>query len=537
MQHLSTVDASFLHLETPETPMHVASLSVFELPKGYEGDYYEDVKALLAKRMHLASIFRRKLAQMPFELTDPVWIEDHDVDLDYHVRSITLRKPGTMAQLEAYVARLHASLLDRSRPLWEAYVIEGLQNGLVAYYWKAHHSGIDGKAAVELAKVFYDTTPKIREVPPPRRTHRDEAYQLGMVELLRAAMSNAAKQYAKLGKVLPQGAKAVATAARLLARRPLHGGRRSLDLRQTPRTIFNASITNQRSYTTMSSSLDELKALGRRVGGTVNTVVMAMCASALRKFLADRDLLPEKSLVAIVPVSLRSVDDTSMNNQVSAIRVNLATDIVDPAERFKAIHASSEDAKSIVSALKPVLGLDLPFTGAPWVLSGLASLYGRSGLAERLPPMGNVLISNVPGLPVELYMAGARMLHYYPLSIPYHGSALNITVQSYAGKMDWGITACRRVLSQSDAAELVQNLQLALEEIEALPPVEEPKAPSAAPESPRASKNQRGRASTAAKTKASPSPGAPPARKNAKTRARPPLKSGRSGGVRRGTPV
>jgi hypothetical protein len=171
-------------------------------------------------------------------------------------------------------------------------------------------------------------------------------------------------------------------------------------------------------------------------------------------------------MIALVPVSLRSADDNSMNNQVSAIRVDLATDIVDPAARFRAIHASSEDAKSVVSALKPVLGADLPVSGSPWIMSSLATLYGRSGLAERLPPSGNVLISNVPGLPMELYMAGARMLSYYPVSIPYHGQALNITVQSYAGKMYWALTACRRALPQAEAYELIGNLELALKEIE-----------------------------------------------------------------------
>ena len=165
MIHLSTVDASFLHLETPETPMHVGSLMLFELPEGYKGDYYEDVKAMLGKRMHLAAAcFHRKLAQMPFELAEPVWIEDDDIDLDYHVRSVTLRRPGTMQQLEALIARLHSTLLDRSRPLWEMYVIEGLENGQVAFYSKAHHSGVDGKAGVELAKVLYDVSPKMREV-------------------------------------------------------------------------------------------------------------------------------------------------------------------------------------------------------------------------------------------------------------------------------------------------------------------------------------------------------------------------------------
>jgi WS/DGAT/MGAT family acyltransferase len=482
MNHLSTVDAAFLHLETPETPMHVASLSLFELPKGYKGDYYEDVKALIAKRMHLASIFRRKLAQMPFELADPVWIEADDVDLDYHVRSITLRKPGTMEQLESYVARLHASLLDRSRPLWEAYVIEGLENGQVAYYWKAHHSGIDGKAGVELAKVFYDTSAEMREVPPPRRTRGPAPYQLGVTELLRAAVSNATAQYAKLGKMLPKAAEALRTVGEVMATRQSKQGDRSLNLGLAPKSIFNVAITNQRSYATLVTSLTDLKEIGRRAGGTVNTVVMAMCASALRKFMIERNLLPEKSMIALVPVSLRSADDNSMNNQVSAIRVDLATDIADPGQRFRAIHASSEDAKSVVSALKPVLGADVPLSGSPWIISSLASLYGRSGLAERLPPSGNVLISNVPGLPMELYMAGARMLSYYPVSIPYHGQALNITVQSYAGKMYWALTACRRALPQAEAYELIANLKLALKEIEKIATLHEaPPAAAAAP--------------------------------------------------------
>lgn len=149
MEHLSSMDASFLHLETPEMPMHVGSLMLFDLPDGYDGDFYEDVKALIGKRMHLSSIMTRKLATMPFELAEPVWIQDDDIDLDFHVRSITLRRPGTMKQLHQLIARMHSSLLDRSRPLWEMIVIEGLENGQVGFYTKAHHSGIDGKAGVE----------------------------------------------------------------------------------------------------------------------------------------------------------------------------------------------------------------------------------------------------------------------------------------------------------------------------------------------------------------------------------------------------
>jgi WS/DGAT/MGAT family acyltransferase len=479
MDHLSSMDAAFLHLETPETPMHVGSLMLFELPQGYQGDYYEDVKAMLGKRLHLCTVFHRKLAQMPFDLADPVWIDDDDVDLDYHVRSVTLRRPGTMAQLEQLVARLHSSLLDRSRPLWEMVVIEGLQNGRVAFYSKAHHSGIDGKAGVEMAKVLYDISPATREVAPPRRARGTGRYQLGVSELLQAAVSNSAQQYLKVAKLLPTAVKALGAAGKVIATRKTAKGERKLGLGLAPKTIFNASITNQRSFSTLSLPLAELKALGARAGGTVNTVVMAMCSGALRRFLKERDLLPKKSLIAAVPVSLRGADDDAMNNQVSMVRVDLATDIDDPAERFKAIHASSEAGKAVVRELKPVLGVDLPVTGAPWLLSGMASLIGRSNLSSRLPAAGNVAISNVPGPPVPLYMAGARMMNFYPVSIPSHGMALNITVQSYAGSLEFGLTACRRVLPQDESHELIEHLRAALQEIQRLPALGE--AAAAAP--------------------------------------------------------
>jgi len=513
MDHLSSVDASFLHLETPETPMHVGSLMLFELPKDYKGDYYEDVKAMIAKRMHLCSIFHRKLAQMPFELADPVWIEDDDIDLDYHVRSVTLRKPGSMAQLEQLIARLHSTLLDRSRPLWEVYVIEGLGNGQVAYYTKAHHSGIDGKAGVELAKVFYDLSPAMREVKPPRVRASSSGYQLGVAELLQAAVSNTASQYVKAAKMIPKAVKGLAAGAKIIATRRREPGDRSLNIGLAPKTIFNASITNQRSYATLSLPLAEMKALGKRVGGTVNTVVMAMCASALRQFLIERDALPKKALIASVPVSLRSADDSSMNNQVSMIRVDLATDLADPAARFKAIHASSEAAKSVVATLKPVLGTDVPITGSPWFMTGLASLFGRSGLANRLPAMGNVTISNVPGLPTPLYMAGASMLHYYPVSIPYHSAALNITVQSYAGTMEFGITACRRVLSQAEAHELIELLKVGLNEIEALESVEAANEPAAAVAEPAPAKKAKAPATKTTRVPAAKKAKAPIAKK------------------------
>ena len=217
--------------------------------------------------------------------------------------------------------------------------------------------------------------------------------------------------------------------------------------------------------------LADIKKLGARVGGTVNTIVMAMCSIALYRFLKERDELPKEPLIAMVPVSLRAEGDSAMNNQVSMVRVDLATDITELPSRLKAIHASSEAAKAVVKELKPVLGLQVPITGSPWLMTGLASLLGRSNLASRAPAAGNVVISNVPGPPMTLYMAGARMVHYYPVSIPYHGTGLNITVQSYAGLLEFGLTACRRVVSQEESDEIVAYLLAALREIEALPTI------------------------------------------------------------------
>jgi len=211
---------------------------------------------------------------------------------------------------------------------------------------------------------------------------------------------------------------------------------------------------------------------------------MAMCSIALHHFLKERGLLPKEPLIAMVPVSLRKEGDAAMNNQVAGVRVDLATDIDDLPARFMAIHASSEAAKAVVRELKPVLGVDIPIMGSPWLMTGLASLLGRSNLASRLPAAGNVSISNVPGPPMTLYMAGAKMVHYFPVSIPYHGNALNITVQSYAGLLEFGLTACRRILSQDESYELIGHLHTALREIQALPSIDTTTPPATASNEP-----------------------------------------------------
>ncbi len=462
MNHLSGIDAAFLHLESPEMPMHVGSLNVLELPPGYEGDYYEDVKACLAGRLHLADVFTRKLALMPFDLSNPVWVEDEDIDLEHHVRHITLPKPGSNTQLQQYVARLHSTLLDRSRPLWEFFVIDGLRSGEVALYIKVHHARLDGQAGVALGRAILDLEPTGRKIKPPRAKLRRNDYQLGVAELLGAAASNTVQQVVQLVKALP----AVARAAKsvLLPEKDEHGKRnwpftlklaKNLDF-LAPRTPLNVAITNQRRFAARTVPLAEVKEIAKRTGVSLNDVVMGTVAGALRDYFIGHRELPEKSLSAAVPVSLRAAGDDSANNQVSMVTMTLATDVADPLKRLKKIAAASANTKATLNRVKAAIPTDFPMLAAPWLMSGLASLYGRSRLANVLPPLANVVISNVPGVQAQLYFAGAKMISYYPVSIPAHGMALNVTVQSYNGRLDYGLIGCRRAIP--DIMDLADSL-------------------------------------------------------------------------------
>jgi WS/DGAT/MGAT family acyltransferase len=448
MKHLSGLDATFLHLETPEMPMHVGSLNVLDLPKGYKGDFYEDAKQFMASRIHLADVFTRKLALMPFDMSNPVWVDDEDIDLDYHVRHITLPKPGTNRQLQQYVARLHSSLIDRSRPMWEFYIIDGLKSGQAALYTKVHHAGIDGQAGVEVGKAIFDLEATGRVVKPPRSRPRAHNYQLGMAELATAALRNTAQQYIKLFKMAPAIARAIGGLAKpdeKAAEKAAASAPKKFNL-FAPRTSLNVSITNQRTFAGRTISLAETKYVAKHFGVSLNDVVMATVAGALRHYLADNNELPAKPLVAGVPVSLREAGDDTANNQASMILVSLATDITDPIQRLKAINASSTSSKSTMNRFKAVILDDFPTFAAPWLVSGIASMVGRSGIVNLLPPAANVAISNVAGAPFPMYFAGALVTCYYPVSIASHGTALNVTVQSYNGRMDYGLIACRRAV-------------------------------------------------------------------------------------------
>ena len=475
MKHLSIVDGAFLHMESAEMPMHVGSLNLFEPPAGYSGEgYYEAVKAHVAKRMHMAPVFTRKLALMPFDLANPVWIHDDDIDLDYHVRYMVLPKPGSIEQLEALAARLHSMLLDRSRPLWEFYVIEGLADGRIGFYGKVHHAAVDGQAGVAMATSLFDLTPEPRHVKPPREV-RANAYQLGVAELLAAALQNQARQLVESLKLLPSLAKTIAGAARdaIAERRSESAEDRAArkaaspgsSFKFAPATPFNHSITNQRAFSAVSLPLAEVKAIGRSVGASINDVVLWLCSTALRSYLKDSRELPDKSLVAGVPISLRQEGDTTANNQVAGTLIDLGTEIADSAERLKAIQRGTAAMKRQMGTFRGVIPTDFPSLGSPWLIAGLGALYGRSRIADWLR-LANVTISNVPGSKVPVYLVGARMTDYYPLSIVVHGVALNITVQSHVDQLCFGLIACRRAVP--DVHELGQQLQRAMQTLRAL---------------------------------------------------------------------
>jgi WS/DGAT/MGAT family acyltransferase len=458
MKPLSGLDGAFLHLETPETPMHVASLHLFDAPPGYRGGFHDQLKVLMRERLHLAPVFTRKLAPMPLQFANPVWIEDDAVDLDYHVRRVTLPAPGTLEQFEDCAAQLHAELLDRHRPLWQLVVIDGLANGQLGYYFKVHHAVVDGQSGVMLAKVLFDLE------PAPRRIDDDTVpagEHPGLAQLAAAALRHDVGQYVKLVRQLPLLVKTLGETFGRPSGSALAGLRSSVAL--GPRTPLNAPITGARGFAGASVPLATLKALADAHDAKLNDVVMALCAGALRRWLAVHGGIPKKPLIAAMPISVRAPGNTEYTTQATMALVNLSTHLSDPVKRLLAIRDAAGAVKATAKRTKDFVPTDFPSIGVPWLLSGLATLYGRSGLAKALPPVANLTISNVPGPQVPLYAAGARMRHYWPVSIVEHGLGLNVTVLSYDGTMDFGFVTARNLVD--DARELTRALRESVDEL------------------------------------------------------------------------
>jgi diacylglycerol O-acyltransferase len=443
VERLSGLDASFLYFETPTMHMHVCATIVFDpstMPGGYS---FEKVKEFLQSRLHLVPPYRRKLASVPFNLDHPYWVEDENFDLDYHVRRIGCPAPGTEEQLAEIVGDIAGRPLDRTRPLWELWVVEGLENGHVATIGKMHHCTVDGVSGANVMVHLFDLEPEPSEREPVSDDWKPERKPSEVEMLGRAVLSRATKPFQLLG-MIGQTVGAVTNVVR--------AGRRmgsSMPAPFTaPRTSFNATVTAHRNVAFTRVSLDEIKHVKRTFGTTVNDVVLAVCSGALRRYLDDRKELPDKSLIATVPVSVRTEDekDAMGTNKVSAMFTSLATDVADPVERLLAIHEVNKGAKEQHKAIGADLLQNWAQFAAPTTFSLAARAYSSLKLADRHAVIHNLVISNVPGPPIPLYFAGARLVGLYPLGPVLDGAGLNITVLSYIDVVDWGLIACRELM-------------------------------------------------------------------------------------------
>lgn len=470
MDHLSGSDAAFLHLESPETPMHVGGLAILELSADYSGDFMQDVRTHIQERMHMAPIFQRKLVNMPFDIANPIWVMDEDIDIDYHIRHVIVPPPATRNTVDKLVARLHSSLLDRSRPLWEMHILDGLPvpkdlpegTRYVGLYSKMHHAALDGMGGQVLMEAIMDISSVPR--PPKKRIRRREANNgdnYGIAELAASGVVHNISQTIKLTKNLP---KLTGKAYDLIkpARNP-DGSKAERMNWLAPKTPLNATITNQRSFARFSIPYAESKKIAALNNVSLNDVVMAISGEGMIRYFADEGLVLDETMLAAIPVSVRPEGNTELSNQVSMARMSLATTIKDPLARLKAINASSTHTKALMSDVKAIMPTDFPSIGAPWLVSSIASTLTRARVANSLPPFANVLISNVPGPNITLYFAGAKQISTYPVSIPYHGMALNITLQSYNGWLDFGVISCQKLMP--DIHELAQHMKDAYKDL------------------------------------------------------------------------
>ncbi len=451
----------FLHLETPATPMHVGSLSLLDLPANHRGDFCKAVERLYARRVPLAPVLSRKLAALPLQLANPSGCRRTTSTCVITSSAWSSRVPAHNSNSRNVSVTCIPSCSTGPVRSGCVYIIEGLKSGQVAYYTKIHHALLDGQAAVMLARVLFDVTPRGRRVPPDRAGQGSRGEHPGLGTLATAALKHDAAQYLKFMRGLPD---IVTTLSDL---RSGGGGNASAQSAGTPgfapRTPLNVAITGERGFAGISIPLHQIKAVATAHDAKINDVVLAICSGALRRYLRDHGGLPSEPLFAAMPISLREPGNTEYTTQATMARVSLATDIANPVRRLCAIRDAATAAKSTTDRAKAILPTDFPSFGMPWILHWLALIYGQTMIANLVPPLANVVISNVAGPQVPLYFAGARMTRYWPLSIVQHGLGINITVESYAGAMGFGITVASSAVP--DPRSIARHLLAAHEEL------------------------------------------------------------------------
>jgi WS/DGAT/MGAT family acyltransferase len=448
MDLMSPTDSVFLLTESREHPMHVGGLQLFEPPEGAGPEFVREAAAALAANREFQPTFRKRPAWVVGGLANVAWAYDDadDVDIDYHLRRSALASPGRVRELLELTSRLHSSLLDRHRPLWETYFVEGLNDGRFALYSKFHHSLIDGVSVLKLMQRTLSTDaddPELRAIWSLPRRHRISADRSRWQTLRQLAGSVAA----------------FVPSTWSLARAALVEQQLTLPF-AAPRTMLNVPIGGARRVAAQSWSLDRIKSIKQAAGVTVNDVVLAMCSGALRYYLFEQHALPDTPLVAMVPVSLRTKEEAdSGGNMVGSILCNLATDVEDPATRLETISESMRGNKKVFSELPRLQAFALSvFLIAPLGLSALP------GFVSSAPPPFNIVISNVPGPTEPMYWGGARLDGNYPLSIALDGQALNITMTNNAGNIDFGLVGCRR--SVPHLQRLLGHLESSLKDLE-----------------------------------------------------------------------
>ena len=476
MRQLSGLDAAFLNLENATQFGHVSGLSIFTRPEIAGYDPYAAWLEQLEQRLHLLEPLRRRLAEVPLGLDHPFWINDPDFDLQFHVRHTAVPPPGSDEQLANVVSRIVARPLDRRRPLWLSYVIEGLADDRFAVLTVFHHAAVDGASGMELLTLMLDEQPEGTELAQAGEPWKPERVPTDLQLLARSTFglvrkpARAALLTARTAREIGQATRNPAlTAAATQARRSLRGplgtvlnlGRNRGDDRdpppllpsvRPPRTPFNRPIGPHRKLAIGSASLEAVKAIKKARGTTVNDVVLAVCAGGLRTWLERHDALPDDPLVALVPVSIRTGEESDRwTNRVSMLSTVLPTNEPDPTRRLEQVHEAMASSKDIFQALPAERLTDFAEFPPPAVFTRVMRLSARLQLGSRLLP-GNIVISNVPGPRRPLYAArGARLEHYYPVSVITEGQGLNITVQSYLDRLDFGLVCDPELVPDVDA--------------------------------------------------------------------------------------
>ena len=436
MKKLNTMDASWLMVESRETPMHVANLAIFSLPKDASDDFVQQLVARAKASKDFVSPWNLRLRGGALGKVAPAWVEDNDIDMDYHFRHSALPKPGGERELGILVSRLHSHQLDFGRPPWECHIIEGLENNRVALYVKMHHSLIDGVSGARMLQRLFSPDSEKRNMPAPwsvPEPKKDTSAAAQASPMDAATESLKSKTNGSTGSLF----KALRTLVK--------AGRDPNDPLTppfaAPKSILNKRVKSPRRFATQQYDLALIKKLAKAADCSLNDIVLYLCSTALRRFLKEANQLPTQSLTAGIPVNIRAKDDMGTGNAISFIMANLGTDIADSLKRLEVIKASTNRAKEHLQSLpKSALTQYTMLVMAPYMLQLIS---GLGGIAK---PVFNVTISNVPGPDQTLYYNGARLEAMYPVSLIAHGGAINITCLSYAGTLNFGYTGCRDTL-------------------------------------------------------------------------------------------